>query len=69
MIDIETSVTGSQIASSMLFDEEEFFYFLERMAKDASEDFIGSLSGYAGSTEGESITSFCEKIIAALKDE
>nr|WP_320141647.1 hypothetical protein [uncultured Cohaesibacter sp.] len=68
MITIETSVSGSQIAQDMQGDEEEFFYFLEAMAQDASDSFIKSLSDYAGSTEAESITALCEKIIGALRD-
>ena len=69
MITIETSVTGRQIAQDMKGDKEEFFNFLETMAEDASDSFIGSLSDYAGSTEAEGITTLCEKIIGALRDE
>lgn len=68
MITIETTVTGGQIAQDMLGDEEEFFYFLETMGTHASDRFIGSLSDYAGSTEAESITALCNKIIGALKE-
>ena len=67
MITIETSVTGSQITQDMQGDEEEFFYFLEAMAQDASDSFIKSLSDYVGS-KAESITALCEKIIGALRD-
>ena len=69
MITIETNVTGGQIAQDMMGDEEEFFYFLERMGEEASDRFIESMSEYADAPSAESITVFCQKIISALKEE
>lgn len=70
-IQLELSVTGPQLASALLGDEEEFAYALKEMAEYAGPGTVSRLgediAGYLSGTDLSAIMDFLRALADAIE--